>query len=141
MYETIVDNLSALTSLVSMNVGGLMAGGDYLDTLHISAIALILVLLAVRMLKRKRDGANKAFGAGNTPASNRVSGGFFAAKRPPALKPCPNCNEQMALSALVCDSCDYNFLAERPGRGQKLLPPPPATSDEVPEQIIAFARH
>jgi hypothetical protein len=55
------------------------------------------------------------------------------------LKPCPNCAEELPLSAIICDACDYNFLAARPGRGQKLLPPSEAVTREVPEQRIASA--
>jgi hypothetical protein len=110
----------------------MIAGG--LDTLHISAIALILVILAARIATRKRGSFVKSFRAAKTATNLYAADRFFERKRVPALKPCPSCAEQLPLLALTCNACDYNFLAARPGRGQKLLPPP-----EVPEQRIASA--
>ena len=54
----------------------------------------------------------------------------------PTVKPCPNCAEQLPITAIICGICDYNFLAERPGRGQKLLSSPQAMAQEMPEQKI-----
>ena len=84
-----------------------------LDLFSITAGVLILVLLAVRIVARKRR-ARKSFRVWNSATSGR---GLM-------LKSCPNCDERLALSAIICETCDYNFLAERPGRGQKLLPSP-----------------
>jgi len=106
-----------------MEGGKLMIGGGP-DVLYFSAIALILVLLAARIVKRKRGGFSQSFLAGNTPTNGRATDLFFERKPTARLKPCPNCAEQLSTSALICDACDYNFLAERPGRGQQLLPPP-----------------
>lgn len=39
------------------------------------------------------------------------------------FKNCPQCSERLSLSALVCDACDYNFLAGFHSR-YKLLPAP-----------------
>ena len=43
-----------------------------------------------------------------------------------AFKKCPNCAEELPLSTLVCDSCEYNFLSGSIGPKYKLLPPPDA---------------
>jgi predicted amidophosphoribosyltransferase len=40
------------------------------------------------------------------------------------LKKCPNCAEQLPLSALVCDECDYNFLSGTVEYPHKLLSAP-----------------
>lgn len=40
-----------------------------------------------------------------------------------AFKKCPQCAEQLPLSALVCDACGHNFLASSILR-HKLLPAP-----------------
>jgi len=45
---------------------------------------------------------------------------------PLAVKKCPNCAEQLAISALMCDECNYNFLSQSMGSRSKLLPPPEA---------------
>lgn len=40
-----------------------------------------------------------------------------------AFKKCPQCADQLPVSTLVCDACDYNFLAGSILR-HKLLPAP-----------------
>ena len=40
------------------------------------------------------------------------------------FKTCPNCDDQLPLSTLVCEACDYNFLSGTFGPRHKLLPPP-----------------
>src|SRR4029077_10488953 len=116
-------NLSTLANLVLTDGRMLMIAGNS-DILHFAAMALILVLLTARIVKRKRGGFFKSSRARRTSTNKSVADRFFENKRMPALKPCPNCAEQLPLSALVCDACDYNFLAARPERGQKLLLPP-----------------
>jgi predicted amidophosphoribosyltransferase len=49
---------------------------------------------------------------------------FFPAQRIPTEKNCPNCTEQLPLSALICDACDYNFLSRSVGGKHKLLAAP-----------------
>jgi hypothetical protein len=41
-----------------------------------------------------------------------------------ALKKCPECAEQLSLSALLCDRCNYNFLSGSVAHRHKLLPAP-----------------
>lgn len=118
MEEAILENLSNLANLVLTYRNSLMIAED-LDFFSITGIALILALLAARIIKRNR-GIFKFFRVWRAAASGRPSRG----ERTPALKPCPNCAEQLPPSAIICEICDYNFLAERPGRGQKLLPSP-----------------
>jgi len=120
MDEAIVENLSNLANLV-LTYGSTLMIAEGLDILPITAAALILVLLAARIVKRKR-GVLKSFRARGSVTNKRASGRLFESNRSPALKPCPTCAEQLPLSAIICHACDYNFLAERPGRGQKLLP-------------------
>jgi hypothetical protein len=139
MYEAAVKNFSALAELVGRVAHILeIAGGS--DILRFAAIALILVFLTARIVKKKRGRFPKTFLAGNIPPNHRASDRFFERKRATTLKPCPNCAEQLPLSALICDACDYNFLAARPGRGQQLLPPPHPLTHEASEQRIASAR-
>jgi hypothetical protein len=117
MDEAIVENLSNLANLLLTDGRALMIAGG-LEILPITAVALILVLLVTRIVKRKQ------FRERGTGTHKRASGRLFARQHSPELKPCPNCTEQLPLSALICGTCDYNFLAARPGRGQKLLPSP-----------------
>lgn len=123
MDEVIVENLSYLANLV-FTYGSTLVIAEGLDILPITAVALILVLLAARIIKRKYGGFPKSFRARRTVINKRSSGRLFESQRGPALKACPNCAEQLPLSAIICRTCDYNFLAARPGRGQKLLPYP-----------------
>jgi hypothetical protein len=130
MDEAIVENLSNLTNLLLTDGRALMIAGS-LEILPITAVVLILAFLVARIVKRK------TFPARGTGTHKRASGRLFERQRGPELKPCPNCTEQLPLSAIICDKCDYNFLAERPGRGQKSLPSPQSMTYEVPEQKIA----
>ena len=135
MNEAIVRNLSYLANLVLTYASTLMiAEGS--NILAITAAVLILVLLTARIVKRKRS-VLKSFRARGTVNNKRSSGRLFKSQRSPVLKPCPSCAEQLPLAAIICHTCGYNFLAERPGRGQTLLPSPQAMTDEAPEQKIA----
>ena|SRR5918996_422474 len=121
-----MENFLNLVQLV-FNGSTFMIAGD-VDILHISAIALGLVFLRLRRLN-KRSGGSFESSAKSIPTNNCASARFLDRQRIPALKKCPNCAEQLPLSALLCNACDYNFLATRPGRGQQLLPAPHAMSE------------
>jgi hypothetical protein len=121
----------AIFALADSKTFTLPAGIDMLD---ISAIALIFFFLIGRIAKRKQNRLCKS--ASKPSSSTRTPDHFFKNKHAAALKPCPNCAEQLMLSALVCDACDYNFLAARPAR-QKLLPPSSPTTHETSNQSIA----
>jgi len=123
-YGVNMENFSTLMKLALTDSRTFMLAGG-LDTLHIAAIALILIFITARIVKKKNGSFLKPF----RPAS--TSERFLGIKHIAALKPCPNCDTQHALSALICDACDYNFLAERPSRGQRLLPPPQPMTHNV----------
>jgi hypothetical protein len=136
MDKAMVENLSSLANLV-LRYGGTLVIAEGLDILAITAVALILVFLAARLVRRTHGGFLKSFRARRTIAHKRALGRLFNSQRSPVLKPCPNCAAQLPLTAILCDSCDYNFLAERPGRGQNLLSSPQPMTREVPQQRIA----
>jgi hypothetical protein len=123
MNEAIMENLSYLANLGLTYVSTLVIAEDS-NILFTIAVALLLVLLAARMVKRKHGGFPKSFRAWRTVINRQSSSRLFESRRGPALKACPNCAEQLPLSAIICNTCDYNFLAARPDRGQKLLPHP-----------------
>jgi Uncharacterised protein family UPF0547 len=133
--EAIMENLSNLTNLV-LTYGGTLVITEGVDILPIIAVASILVLLTARIVKRKRN-VLKSFRARGTVNNKGSSGRLFKSQRSPVLKPCPSCAEQLQLSAIICHTCGYNFLAERPGRGQTLLPSP--QPNEALQQKIASA--
>ena len=128
MYEAITGNISTLAKLIVTDGSTLMIAGG-LNILHFSAIALILVLLAVRIAKKK------SFTARRDPMDNSTAARFFERHHIPALKKCPNCAEQLPLSALICDACDSGMV----GHGQKLLPSPEPMPHEMPDQRFASA--
>jgi hypothetical protein len=119
MSETIVGNLPTLMNDVLTYDRTLIS--ESVDVLSLSA-ALTLALLAAKMFRRKRS-ASKSLQAHDHFTRKRV-GSLFKSQRTPVLKQCPSCAQQLPLSAIMCDACDYNFLAERPGRRQILLQPP-----------------
>jgi hypothetical protein len=122
MQEAIMQDFLNIAEFVWMDIGSFMSAGA-VGPLHISAIALMFAFLRLRIESRKAASFSASFVAEGTP-----SGRLFERQRIPTPKKCPNCAEQLPLLAIICEVCDYNFLAERPGRGQKLLPAPDETS-------------
>ncbi len=121
MMKAMVGNFPTLTNVVLTYASNLMA--ESLDVLSISAVALTLAIFAANTMRRKRS-VPKSFHAHESFPAKRVKGRLVKSQHSPVLKQCPSCAQQLPLSALMCDTCDYNFLAERPGRRQVLLPPP-----------------
>ena len=137
MDEAIIENLSNCANLVWMYGTRLLIAED-LDTLLIVAVSLMLVLFTAKIMGRKRS-VRKSFRVRRTAPKKRASGRLSKRQRRAVLKPCPSCAEKLPVSAIICDACGYNFLAERPGRGQALLPSPQSMNHEAPEQKIASA--
>jgi hypothetical protein len=104
MYEAILESFSFFPTLVVTNGSTLMTA-EGLNIIHFFAIALIVALLTARIASKK-DRA------------------IFKRQRIATLKKCPKCAEQLPLSALVCDACDYNFLSRMVRRRHELLPSP-----------------
>jgi hypothetical protein len=129
MSETIVGNFPTLMNVALTFADNLIA--ERLDVLSLTAV-LTLVLLAAKIF-RKRRSVSKSFRAHDKFTRKRV-GRLFKSQCTPVLKSCPSCAQQLPLSALICDNCDYNFLAERPGRRQALLQPPNPLTHEAPQQ-------
>jgi len=135
--EPMIENLSNLANLVwTYGTRLLMAEG--LDTFLIVALSLMLVLFTAKTVRRKLS-VRKSFRVRRTATKKRASGRLSKRQRMAVLKPCPSCAEKLPISAIICDACGYNFLAERPGRGQALLPSPQHRSHEAPEQKIMSA--
>jgi len=137
MDEPMIENLSNLANLV-WTYGSRLLIAEGTDTPLIVAVASILVLFTAMIVRRKR-GVLKSFRARGRATKKGACGRFFKSQHRVVLKPCPSCVEKLALSAIICDACGYNFLAERPGRGQALLPSPQPMNYEAPKQKIASA--
>lgn len=124
MYEAISQILSLLT-LVVTNGSTRIIDGDS-DILHFLAIALILAFLTARIASKKDGSFFKWFVAGAflgiiaLPVAIAIKRQHFLS----VLKKCPKCAEQLPVSALVCDACEYNFISRIVGHGHKLLASP-----------------
>jgi hypothetical protein len=112
-----------------------MLNGNF-DVLHLFAIAAIVVFLALRFLKKKKP--RDSFESFQT-TSNTSNARIFERQRVPATKKCPGCEQQLPLAAIICEGCDYNFLAARPDRSHSMLPAPEALPEEPEQQKIASA--
>jgi len=108
-----------------------------INLLHFSAIAMILAFLTARRAKREEGGFFKSLLMGRMFATDRDADRMFERQHIQALKRCPNCTEELPLSALICESCDYNFLSGMVGHGNKLLPSPEPLLHEMSKQSVA----
>jgi Uncharacterised protein family UPF0547 len=124
MYEAISQILSLVT-LVVTNGSTLIIDGDS-DILHFLAITLILAFLTARIASKKDGSFFKWFVAGAflgiiaLPVAIAIKRQHVLS----VLKKCPKCAEQLPVSALVCDACEYNFISRIVGHGHKLLASP-----------------
>lgn len=89
------------------------------DVVSYAAITLVVGLLVARVLRKHAGTSLQSL----LPEALTQT---FARKSELAVlafKKCPKCADQLPVSALVCDACDYNFLAGSILR-HKLLPAP-----------------
>jgi hypothetical protein len=121
--EVTMEKFLSLVKLVMTDGSTLVMTGD-LNILQFSAIALIIVFLMARIAKRKYDSFCKSSIVESALTNNFVANRLFASQRIAAQKNCPNCAEQLPLSALLCEGCDYNFLSRMVGSKHKMLPSP-----------------
>jgi hypothetical protein len=133
-YKAFVDNLFALAKFASTEGSAFMIAGG-LDILPICAIATLLVLFEAKIAKCKNGGYFKSFRVRSAFGNSRAFDRFFE-RRSPARKPCPNCGERVPLSTILCAECAHNFLADRPGRGQRLLPSVEPMAQDGLEQSV-----
>lgn len=86
-----------------------------LEDFSVFFLFAILLIIPAFMMISARNAAGSA-----VPASKgrRID--------PLNFKNCPKCAEQLPLSTLVCDACDYNFLSGSSQSRYRLLPAPDA---------------
>jgi len=82
------------------------------------------MFLIARIGERKHDSFFKALVAGSAFSNDYPVDRMFEKHHIPALKKCPNCAEQLPITGVICEACDYNFLSGMVGPGNKLLPSP-----------------
>ncbi len=112
---------------------------DGINIYYIPTIALTVALLFTWGVKRKRGNFFRSFLASTGLKKSYANDLMFENLRVPVFKKCPNCEGQLPLSALLCDSCDFNFLAGSLCRGNKMLPAPDAFDDHASNREIAAA--
>lgn len=95
-----------------------------LDVIVYIAMAVVIALLIARTLRNQNANIFEKL----TPKLFRKSQLRKKELAILAFKKCPQCADQLPLSALVCDGCDYNFLAGSILR-HKLLPAPEVSTD------------
>jgi hypothetical protein len=97
---------------------------ENLDLINFFTPAIILMFLIAIAGEKKQGGFFKALVAGSAVANDYAADRMFEKQHIAASKTCPNCEEQLPLSGLICEACDYNFLSGMVGYGNKLLPSP-----------------
>ena len=133
IQQAVMEQLSNWTKFL-LTYFDMFTTAEGLDVSLFSAIASILALLAASILRR-RQAARKSFQAKKASTHKHASIRLLKRQCTPVLKRCPGCAEQLPLSAIICDKCDYNFLVERSGRRPALLPPQ-ALVNELPDQKV-----
>ena len=116
------ESIELFLSFAQVTANWIMPYGT--DSFYFHAIALAVVVLAAKIGSKKDDGYfhrffSRAFKKTNVKRQH-------AALSP--LKSFPKCAEQLPLSTLLCDTCDYNFLSGTVGHRHKLLPAPNAAA-------------
>ena len=142
MYEAVLMGFSSIVTVVAAS--GITMTVEDLNIVHFSTIALTFALLTARIASKKNGSFFKWFVAGAIfgiialPIAifKRKHDGLPAHESLMTLKTCPNCAEQLPLAALVCHTCDYNFLSMAVGYRHKLLPAP----NESPAQESSRSR-
>ena len=92
------------------------------DKITLLLIVSAIVLLAIRLAIRNKNFFRPSLAKSLRKKLGRQPDVFTTA----LVKPCPQCAEQLPLSTLVCNNCDYNFLSMSVGLRHKLLPAPDA---------------
>jgi hypothetical protein len=110
-----------------------------LDAFYILAFLSLLLCFTGRDAIKKSRRLLKLIQGRGVPGIDDTGGGLFNGPRIQAKKNCPHCETSLPLAALICDGCEYNFLAARPGRRQELLPPPHPAVQESTEPSYASA--
>jgi hypothetical protein len=103
------------------------------DLFSVAAIALLVPLIAIRIARHKaRSQVHEFAGRALNPFRKNEATALTA------LKKCPGCAEELPLSALICDGCDYNFLAGSARYKHKMLPAPDYHAEQQPTRQLAY---
>ncbi len=137
MDGTLFNYLFESSTLAGVDAVAAMLAGN-IATIPFAAFALFLVILTVKNSKGSGGGFFKALLAGDWFSDENAADRMFERRNISATKACPGCNEQLALTVVICDACDHNFLTGMVGAGQRMLPSPTSRDDEMPSRVYAF---
>ncbi|MSP39471.1 MAG: hypothetical protein EXR70_13370 [Deltaproteobacteria bacterium] len=111
--------------------------GENLDIVNFFAPAIILMFLIAIAGDKKQVGVFKALVTGSAFSNEYAVDRMFEEQHLPSLKKCPNCAEQLPLSGVICEACDYNFLSGMVGNAKRLLAPSQTPIRMLPKQRAA----
>ena len=137
MDGTLFDYIIQLSTVVGVDAVAAMLA-DNIATIPFAAFALFLVTLTAKSSKGSSGGFLRALLAGDWFSDESAVDRMFERRNISATKPCPGCNEQLALTVVICETCDHNFLTGTVGAGQRMLPSPTSRDDEMPARVYAF---
>src|SRR4030095_11135655 len=123
----------ALRTLGSVADGRALMIDDY-GIFQVAGIALIIALLVGRMASKKASTFFK-------PRTSKVKTAIVRKHQTglSATKKGPTCADNLPISTLVCDACEYNFLSGTVGLRNKVLPSPAETeTHEAPKRSFAY---
>ena len=112
------ESIGIFLSFVKMMTGSVMS--DATHNIYYYAIGLTVFMLAIKVTIHRGGRFFPKF-LGAPFMGTRAKRQQIVLS---ALKTCPECAEQLPLSTLVCDTCNYNFLSGSVAHRHKLLPPP-----------------
>jgi hypothetical protein len=136
MDETIFAELMRLATMTGMEWLAEMIS-DNIAFVPLAVFAIYLVCLTAKNAKGS-GGFFRALFAGGWCNEDEAVDRMFEQRNLPALKSCPGCAEQLPLSTLICESCDYNFLTGMAGGAQRMLPAPEAQVFEIRPRNFAY---
>jgi hypothetical protein len=138
MWEGITTKFSTLAPLLGTDgITAMIAEGSKIS--YFTVIALIFIAFMARIVRRSYKFFFGSLVRGRPFRKERAFDRMFERRQIVASKKCPHCAEPLPLSAVLCDACDYNFLSEMVGTGQKLLPSPEPLAHEAMEQRYAHS--
>jgi hypothetical protein len=137
MWEAIVTKFSTVALLLGTDgITAMIIEGS--NILYFTPIAVVLVAFTARIARGRHGSVFSSLAVRRRFRNDRAYDRMFEKRQIVAFKKCPNCTEQLPLSAVLCDACDYNFLSEMVGHGQKLLPSPEALAQEITAQRYEY---
>ena len=111
---------------------------ENIDIINFFMPAIILMFLIAMAGDKKPGGVFKALVMGGAFSNDCTVDRMFEKQHITSSKKCPNCEEHLPLSALICEACDYNFLSGMVGYGNRLLAAPEPRPRQMAKRSFAY---